>query len=116
MKTVKVEFRDNVAVIELSRPKAHALNRELVSDLQEIIVELGEAKHIEGAILTAKGNIFCAGLDLIEIFGYDEDAVKDFWERFGRMVRDLIRFPKPLVGAINGHAPAGGCVLAMCCD
>jgi enoyl-CoA hydratase/carnithine racemase len=116
MKTLKIEFRDNIAVIELNRPKAHALDRRLVSDLQETIVELGEASHVEGAILTATGNIFCAGLDLIELYRYDEDGIIDLWERFGRMMRDLIRFPKPLVGAINGHAPAGGCVLAMCCD
>ncbi len=116
MKTVKVDFRDNIAVVELNRPKAHALNRALVTELQETFVELGEAKHVEGAILTAQGNIFCAGLDLIELYSYDEDGIADFWERFGRMVRDLIKFPKPLVGAINGHAPAGGCVLAMCCD
>ena len=92
MKTVKVDFRENVAVIELNRPKAHALNRALVSELQETIVELGEANHVEGAILTAQGNIFCAGLDLVELYGYDEAGNLDFWERFGRMVRDLVRF------------------------
>jgi enoyl-CoA hydratase/carnithine racemase len=116
MKTVNVDIRDNIAVIELNRPKAHALNKHLVTDLQQTIIELGESDRVEGAILTAKGTIFSAGLDVVELYGYDEDQMDAFWEDFGRLLRDLVGFPKPLVAAINGHAPAGGCVLAMCCD
>jgi len=116
MKTITVEKRDNIAIMELNRPKAHALNKRLVTDLQQVLLNLREDKNVEGAILTAKGSIFCAGLDVVELYGYDEDGMDTFWEDFGRLLRDLVSFPKPLIAAINGHAPAGGCVLAMCCD
>ncbi len=116
MSTVKLSFRENVAVVELNRPKAHALNKHLVDDLREAFVHLRDSKNIDGAILTGSGNIFCAGLDVVELFGYDETQMDQFWQEFGRLLHDLVSFPKPLIAAINGHAPAGGCVLAMCCD
>lgn len=116
MSTVKMSFRENVAVVELNRPKAHALNQHLVNDLREAIIHLRDSKNIDGAILTASGNIFCAGLDVVELYGYTEAQMDRFWGEFARLLHDLVSFPKPLIAAINGHAPAGGCVLAMCCD
>jgi enoyl-CoA hydratase/carnithine racemase len=116
MNFVKMTFRENVAIVELNRPKAHALNKHLVNDIRDAFMHLRESKNIDGAILTATGNIFCAGLDVVELYGYNETQLDHFWGEFGRMVHDLVSFPKPLVAAVNGHAPAGGCVLAMCCD
>jgi len=116
MSTVKISFRENVAVVELNRPKAHALNQHLVNDIRDAFVHLRDSQNIDGAVLTGSGNIFCAGLDVVELYGYSEAQLDQFWTEFGRMVHDLVAFPKPVVAAVNGHAPAGGCVLAMCCD
>lgn len=116
MSTLNVSFRENYAIIELNRPRAHAINKRLVTELREELDKLEDSEHVDGAILTATGNIFCAGLDLVELYGYDEATLDDFWEDFGRLLKDMAGFSKPLVAAINGHAPAGGCVLAMCCD
>jgi enoyl-CoA hydratase/carnithine racemase len=116
MKTVKLTFQDNHAIVELDRTPAHAINFTMVNDLREAFSHLKESDRVEGAILTAKGNIFCAGLDVVELYGYDEDTMSQFWERFLMLVREMAAFPKPLVAAINGHAPAGGCVFALCCD
>ena len=44
--------RENVAVVEMNRPKAHALNQHLVNDLREAFIHLRESKNIDGAILT----------------------------------------------------------------
>jgi len=108
MTTVDIEYRDTYAIVKLNRPKAHAINHRLVNELRDVIDKLKDSEDMEGAILTATGSIFCAGLD--------EGKMDDFWEDFGRLLRDLVAFPKPLICAVNGHAPAGGCVLAMCCD
>src|SRR5690606_32452196 len=56
------------------------------------------------------------GLDLITLFEYDEAKIHEFWESFIALIYDLAAFPKPSIAAITGHSPAGGCVLALCCD
>lgn len=116
MNTLDLQFDRDIAVVEFNRPKAHALNLMMANELSERFAELAASDHIKAVVLTGTGNIFSAGLDLIELYDYDEDKIRRFWQSFGRMVVNLASFPKPLVAAVNGHAPAGGCVLALCCD
>lgn len=116
MQTLKLSFEKDVAIVELNRPKAHAINTMMANELSQCFSELDAAEHVSGAILTGTGSIFSAGLDLKELYGYSQDELDRLWQAFGRMVTDISRFSKPLVAAVNGHAPAGGCVLALCCD
>ncbi len=67
-------------------------------------------------ILTGKEGFFSSGIDLIEAYDYNEEQSQEFWIDFLALQRDLVSFKKPLVAAISGHSPAGGCVLAICCD
>ena len=59
---------------------------------------------------------FSAGLDLIELYDYDEIKIRKFWIDFLALVSILTSFKKPLISAISGHSPAGGCVIAICSD
>ncbi|PCJ63207.1 MAG: enoyl-CoA hydratase [Candidatus Hydrogenedentota bacterium] len=116
MSTVTMHVGDTYTVLELNRPKANAINLDLVHDLHQAITKLATSDSVKGVILTAKGSIFCAGLDVVELYDYSESEMDTFWVDFTRLLRDLIAFPKPLIAAINGHSPAGGCVFSLCCD
>lgn len=116
METIKLSFETDIAIVELNRPKAHAINLLMANELSECFAELDGSERIRAVVLTGSGAIFSAGLDLIELYGYNEDELERLWQSFGRMVTDISKFSKPLVAAVNGHAPAGGCVLALCCD
>jgi len=116
MKTIEIDFTEKFAVVKLSRSKANAINMQMIDELRETFIKLAESTTVDGVILTGAGKMFCAGLDVIDLYGYDDDKMITFWESFGRLVVELSSFPKPLVAAINGHSPAGGCVLALCCD
>src|SRR5690606_3428918 len=63
-----------------------------------------------------KENFFSAGLDLITLFDYNVDQIREFWNLFLEATSLLASFPKPIAAAISGHSPAGGCVFALCCD
>lgn len=116
MKTIKVTVKDRLAIITLDREKSNALNREMISELNEMLKSIAADPNIGGAILTGKAHFFSAGLDLIELYNYSEPEVTSFWNLFLDFVATITAFHKPIVAAINGHSPAGGCVIALACD
>lgn len=66
--------------------------------------------------LTGDGDAFSAGLNLKEVSTLDVAGMTTFLTALEDLVKALYEHPAPVVGYINGHAIAGGCVLALCCD
>ena len=103
-------------MVRLGREHGNAINRQLVDEFLTVLDQLEADRAIRGVLMTAGGKIFCPGLDLIEVSAYDRDAMETFMDRFGELLLRLFAFPKPLVAGVNGHALAGGCVLALTAD
>ena len=116
MNTIKVSIKDRLAIITLNRGKSNALNREMIKELNDIFTHIDEDDAIGGVLITGRENFFSAGLDLIELYDYNEEEVLSFWKLFLTFTANLVGFKKPVVAAINGHSPAGGCVIALACD
>jgi len=116
MNTLQLSINDKLAVITLDRGRSNPINAEMVAELTSVITDFAEDDAVGGVIITGKENFFSAGLDLIEVYDYDEEKSRKFWFDFLNLQKVLINFKKPLVAAITGHSPAGGCVIAICCD
>jgi Delta3-Delta2-enoyl-CoA isomerase len=116
MNTLLYENRDGIAVVTLNRGTANAQNIEMIKEISDLFVKLLGDDTVKGAIITGRGNFFSAGLDVIEVAGYDEKESKVFWQAFAHMLTTLASWPKPLATAINGHSPAGGCIIAITAD
>ncbi|MCX2450473.1 enoyl-CoA hydratase/isomerase family protein [Pedobacter sp. PLR] len=116
MNTIKVTIKDHLALITLDRGKSNALNREMITELNDMMNSISSDPNIAGVIITGKENFFSAGLDLIELYNYSEEEAESFWHLFLDFTANITAFRKPLVAAINGHSPAGGCVIALACD
>jgi len=116
MNTIKVSIKDQLAIITLNRPKSNALNREMIIELDDMLRNIGKDDNIAGVIITGQESFFSAGLDLIELYGYNEEEARSFWTLFLSFTHHITAFKKPMVAAINGHSPAGGCVIALACD
>jgi enoyl-CoA hydratase len=71
---------------------------------------------VKAVVLTAQGAMFSAGVDLIRTSEGGTAYVREFLPALNAMFDAVFHFPRPVVAAINGHAIAGGCVLACCAD
>jgi 3,2-trans-enoyl-CoA isomerase len=116
MNTIKVTIKDHLSLITLDRGKSNALNREMITELSDILTNISSDPNIAGVIIAGKEPFFSAGLDLIELYNYNEEEAESFWHLFLNFIANITSFKKPLVAAINGHSPAGGCVIALACD
>lgn len=116
MNTIKVSVKDRLATITLNRGKSNALNRELITELDEMLKNISDDDNIGGVILTGSAPFFSAGLDLVELYNYNEEEAESFFKLFFNFTANMVSFKKPMVAAISGHSPAGGCVMALACD
>jgi enoyl-CoA hydratase len=67
-------------------------------------------------VLTGAERIFSAGVDLLRVLRDGPEYLSHFLPALSRLFEALFSYPKPVVAAINGHAIAGGCVLACAAD
>jgi enoyl-CoA hydratase len=107
--------RGSVAIVRMEHGKANAIDAELVAELDGVLDELEESST-RSIVLTGTGLIFSAGVDLFRVLEGGREYLAAFLPALVAAVERLFMFPKPVVAAINGHAIAGGCILACACD
>jgi enoyl-CoA hydratase len=103
-----------VIVLRLAHGKAHALDLELCLALTGELEALAESRA--PAVLTGAGAIFSAGVDLVRLLREPVDYTPRFLQALTACFLALFDHPSPVVAAVNGHAVAGGCILALACD
>jgi enoyl-CoA hydratase len=107
---------DRILTIRLAHGKASALDLELCDALRVAIEQAAADDTVGALVLTGTGSIFCAGVDLPRMIGGGPSYVQTFVESLDAVLRALFLFPKPAIAAVNGHAIAGGAILAFACD
>ncbi|HZH54570.1 MAG TPA: enoyl-CoA hydratase/isomerase family protein [Sphingobacteriaceae bacterium] len=116
MDYLDVVIEDQVAHVRLNRGRSNALHAPMIQELDTLLQQLDEDPSVRGILLQGKDGFFSAGLDLIALYEYDEHEIRALWVNFIGLARTFIAVGKPVLAAINGHSPAGGCVLALCAD
>ncbi len=98
--------------IRLDGPGMNCIGTTMMTWLQ------GELAAADGrpVLLTGAGRAFSAGLDLKEVMSLTAETAPAFLNGLVDTMEAVYTYPGPVVGAVNGHAIAGGCVLALACD
>lgn len=120
--TVQVKKNVPSGTIVLNRPeKRNALTRQMISELSQAFTDLHGEKQVRAVILIGAGTAFCAGMDLAEMQAAAQlpDAQAQWHDdslQYQELIEQMLRFPKPIIAAVNGPALAGGAGLLLAAD
>ncbi|MEY3013237.1 MAG: hypothetical protein RIT45_1972 [Pseudomonadota bacterium] len=113
---IRIERHGEIAILRLARPPVNAIEGAFCRDLVAALDALEADTEVRGVILAGRPGLFSAGLDLPALLALDQAGMREFWYAFTGMFLRLWSSPLCIVAAIEGHAPAGGTVLAIACD
>ncbi len=108
--------------IVLNQPERHnPLSRQAVEQLQQAFDDFQLERNVRAVILTGSGPSFCSGSDISEIHESSEstEAMTKWYEdttQYRDLIEMMLRFPKPIIAAVNGPALGHGVGLLLACD
>ena len=112
---LKLETQDGISVLRMEHGKANAQDTEFCTAISEGMAEI-EGLPSRAVLITGHGRFFSGGVDLKRVVAGGVDYLRDFVPALVRCFESVFFHPKPVVIAVNGHAIAGGCILACCGD
>lgn len=117
MNYISIDIRDQVTIIKLDHGITNALNMGLIQELCHELLKVKEDPKVRSLVLgSANEKFFSIGFDIPNLYRLPRNEFSEFYHAFNMFCLDLYTIPKPTVAAITGHAIAGGCILALCCD
>jgi Delta3-Delta2-enoyl-CoA isomerase len=114
MSLIKTEVTNRVGIVQLNNGVTNAISFALVTELTKHLKAI--ENEASAVVLTGNSKFFSIGWNLPELIQFDRATMSDFVHRFQEMMLTLATLPIPTVCAMNGHAAAGGLILALGCD
>lgn len=124
MNTVDVKVHSPTATIIMDRRAAgNALDDQLIADLSQALSDLHQEQRVRAVVLSGAGADFCRGMDLDmlkPLTNKDEREALPLWieqwQRVSELLEQFLRFPKPILAAVDGRAWGSGLALVLACD
>jgi len=105
---------DGIAIVSMNKAPVNSLNTKFIQELTQAVVDT--EKTAKAIVLTSGNKVFCAGLDITEMYQPNQERLETFWGSLQDLWLATYGCKLPMTAAITGHSPAGGCLLAMTCD
>ncbi|MFC1619186.1 enoyl-CoA hydratase/isomerase family protein [Candidatus Neomarinimicrobiota bacterium] len=117
MSLIDSRIQQKVLIAEFQRGVTNPIDLEFIDELQGILQAARSNPDIHALVLTsANDKFFSIGLDIPHLYDLSPVDFSHFYHEFNRVCIEMYSLPIPIVAAITGHAVAGGCILAICCD
>lgn len=117
---MSIEYKadDGIATITINRPeRMNALDHAHYADLSKAWVEVRDDPKIRCAIITGAGQkSFCAGADIKEVLGTNEELQQLWQTQSLPLLNRGIELWKPVIAAVNGYCLGGGMTLLLATD
>ena len=115
--TLLTQLENNILIVTINRPdKLNALNRDVFTDLSNLVDEIESNSDIKSAIIIGSGTkAFVAGADITEFNSLRLEEAKALSKRGQDIFFKIENCGKPIIACVNGFALGGGCELAMSC-
>ena len=112
---IHIEASGDVAVVRIDRPPANALDLDLLAEGDAVRERLA-GEEPGAVVITGRIGFFSAGMDLKAAPELSPSEQRQTVDGINRLFSGWYSFPRPVVAAVNGHAIAGGLILALCAD
>lgn len=116
----KIDARNDVVTVVMRSNLINKMNPQFFDDLHEALDRVEQEHPRLPLVLTAYGSTFSAGLDFEDVFPRfarnDLNELEEWFARFRSSILRVFTLPRRTVAALNGHAFAGGLILALACD
>ncbi|TWT81099.1 putative enoyl-CoA hydratase echA8 [Planctomycetes bacterium CA13] len=124
MQYVDVKIHGPVATVLMNHAdRRNTLSPRLIEDLQTAFGDVHQEKRVRAVILSGAGDHFCAGIDLAVLDAIAKmpspqafDEFFNAWRRYADLLETILRFPKPVIAAVDGSAVGAGLALALAAD
>jgi len=116
MPLIRVERRQDTAVVVFARPPVNAINLAFVEELHTLLDELATNIPAGGVVVTGEGPAFSGGVDFKEVPGYTTERKRQMISHINHAITILYGLATATVAAVNGHAIGGAFVVTLACD
>jgi len=113
-KILDLQQKENVVILAVQNGVTNAITPSLVSEFTNTVHQFSE--DIQALVLCGNEKFFSIGLSLPDLLRFGREEMEDFWQSFNDLILSLYTLPFPVVCAIQGHAIAGGTILALTAD
>lgn len=103
-------------VLRLCKPPVNSMSLEMLTSITDSLAEAEADESCRAVIIASAQKVFSAGLDITEMHQPDRERLRDFWYAVQEVWLRTSTSRLATVAAIEGHSPAGGCLLALSCD
>ncbi len=116
----KIEKTGNSVIVYMNSNPMNLMNEKFFNDLQNTFDIIQNDYPENPVVLASSERVFSAGLDIKHHFSFfktaDRERIKQWYKQFVASLLRIFTYERPTVAAVNGHAIAGGLIIALCCD